>query len=240
MKFKITILLITFLLSCSNKKEDKFLSKFESVLGKENSELLDFLVDDFENYFLKNQYPHLNTENAYKQCLDDVKNGKTENWKSVSQNAIDKFNASKLRLEKYQFPDSVWVIKNRTFDKIESDSLMLLDINQPYLKARFKDLNPDGSFEYSYERNYEYSASEADFESAIKQQLNTPKFHSTGKYMQALMSIQDKGKLHKKLFETLESTVHIAPSMIASIFLDCEIDLNDELNRKLIVLELFY
>ena len=42
---------------------------------------------------------------------------KNENWKSISEKARNKFKSSDLRLEMYEFPDSVWILKNSTFDK---------------------------------------------------------------------------------------------------------------------------
>ena len=40
--------------------------EFEKTLGKENVETLNSLIRDFETKTLKNEYPNLNTENAYK------------------------------------------------------------------------------------------------------------------------------------------------------------------------------
>ncbi|WP_417371877.1 hypothetical protein [Gelidibacter japonicus] len=61
MKYSLLLILIlTF--GCSNQKDIK---EFEAVLGKENSETLTYLVNDFESDVLKRQYPNISTKEAY-------------------------------------------------------------------------------------------------------------------------------------------------------------------------------
>ena len=151
MKIIKIFILIALIISCSDKKSENKKSEFDKILGKENVATLDFLVSDFENDFLKRQYPNLDTENAYRQFLTELRDEKTENWKRISQKARDKFKSSDLRLEMYEFPDSVWVLKNSTFDKIEADSLVFLESSIPYVKSRFKYTNLDGTTEYTFQ-----------------------------------------------------------------------------------------
>ena len=153
MKFIKTFIIFILIISCSDKKTENNTSEFDKVIGKENIETLDLLVSDFENNFFKRQYPNLDTEKAYRQFLTELRDEKTENWKSISEKARNKFKASDLRLEMYEFPDSVWILKNSTFDKIESDSLNFLKSPFPYVKSRYKYTNPDGTIEYSYSRS---------------------------------------------------------------------------------------
>ena len=88
------ILLLTF--SCSNEKD---IAEFEKVLGKENSETLTYLVNDFESDFLKRQYPNLDTKNAYKQFLTELSKGETEYWKKISKSSREYLKECDLRLE---------------------------------------------------------------------------------------------------------------------------------------------
>ncbi|WP_445738558.1 hypothetical protein [Mariniflexile sp.] len=138
MKILKTFIFLALIISCAEKKTEENILEFDKVLGKENVVTLDFIVSDFENDFLKRQYPNLNTENAYRQFLTDLRDDKTKNWKRISEKAIEKFESSELRLQMYEFPDSVWILKNSSFDKIESDSVSFLNIPYPYIKSRFK------------------------------------------------------------------------------------------------------
>lgn len=88
------------LISCSDKKTEFKLSEFDKVLGAENVATLDFLTSDFEKDFLKRQYPNLNTENAYKEFLTDLRDGK-DDWLKISRKARERFEFSDLRLEMY-------------------------------------------------------------------------------------------------------------------------------------------
>ena len=46
--------------------------EFEKAIGKENVETLNSLIANFETKTLKNKYPNLKTENAYKEFLKDI------------------------------------------------------------------------------------------------------------------------------------------------------------------------
>lgn len=95
MKFINLIIILLLTLSCSNDKE---IAEFEKVLGKENSETLTYLVNDFESDFLKRQYPNLDTKKAYKQFLTELSKGQTEYWKKISESSREYLEKSNLRL----------------------------------------------------------------------------------------------------------------------------------------------
>ena len=240
MKILKTFILLFLIISCSDKKTKKNISEFDKVLGIENVATLDFLVSNFENDFLKRQYPNLDTENAYRQFLTELRDEKTENWKSISQKARDKFKTSDLRLEMYKFPDSVWILKNSTFDKIESDSLNFFESPFPYVKSRYKYTNPDGTIEYTYSRSSGENISEVDYDSIINREINSPDFNYIGKYLKALESIKDKSDFHKKFYKIKKDLGFVFSKQTAYEMLNNGIDLNDELNRKIIVLEFTY
>ena len=241
MKILISFIFLFLIISCSDKKAEKGISEFDKVLGIENVAMLDFLVSDFENDFLKRQYPNLDTENAYRQFLIELRDEKTENWKSISEKSRNKFKTSDLRLEMYEFPDSVWIIENSDFDKIESDSLEYIKHPVPYIKSRYKYTNPDGTIEYSYTRgNSSELTPNSNFDSIINLELNRPNFNYAGKYLQALSSIKDKGKFHKEFYEQKNRAGFLFPESTARVMLEYDVDLNDKLNKKIIVLELIY
>lgn len=240
-KIFIPFIYLLLVISCVDKKPEIQTSEFDNVLGKENVETLDYLVSEFENDFLKTQYPKLDSEKAYRQFLTDLRDGKTENWKGISQKAIDKFKSSDLRLEMYEFPDSVWIIENSAFDKVESDSLEYIKHPVPYIKSRYKYTNPDGTTEYSYSRgNSSELTPYSNFDSIIKLEMNRPNFNYVGKYLQALSSTKSKGEFHKEFYKTKKSAGFLFPESTARIMLKYDIDLTDKLNRKIIVLELAY
>ncbi|HLV39754.1 hypothetical protein [Xanthomarina sp.] len=230
---------IALIISCSDKKTADKISEFDKVLGKENVATLDFLVSDFENSFLKRQYPNLNTVNAYRQFLLQLRDRKTENLKTISQNAEKKFRLSKLILEIYKFPDSVWVLENSSFDKMESDSFPVMRNDFPYVKLRYKHINSDGSSDFTYSRKYGEIRPNSNFDSIINRELNTVKVNYTGKYYQALGEIKNKSKFHQEFYEKKISSGSLYP-MLADVMLLEKIDLNDKINRRIIVLELVY
>lgn len=240
MKILKAFILIALIISCSDKKTVDKISEFDKVLGEENIATLNFLVSDFENDFLKRQYSNLDTENAYRQFLTDLRDQESENWKSISQKTRDKFKSSDLMLEMYEFPDSVWILRNSTFDKIESDSLAFLESPIPYVKSRFKYTNPDETTEYTFSRSYGEIKPNSDFDSIINRELKTPRMNYVGKYMQALESVKNKSEFHKEFYEQRNSAGFLFPDAVARKMLYYNIDLNDRVNRKIIVLELAY
>ncbi len=131
------ILLLTF--SCSNEKD---ITEFEKILGKENSETLTYLVNDFESNFLKRQYPNLDTKKAYKQFLTELSKGETEYWNNFSKSSREYLKDSNLRLEIYSVPDSIWIER-------DPEKLTLSFSDVPMLKIKRKYLMPDGTFGYS-------------------------------------------------------------------------------------------
>ncbi len=233
------LLILLFLItSCSDKKSGSTTPEFDHVLGKENTETLNLLVSDFENDFLKRQYPHLNIENAYRQFLIDLSSRKTD-WENISEKARDKFASSDLRHEIYEFPDSVWILNNSSYDKIESDSVAFLENPNPYIKTRYKQTNPDGTTEYSFSRGGEIMP-DSDYDSIIHRELEIPRINYSGKYLKALESIKDKSDFHKMYFELKKDGQFLPPYQTAQAMLDYELDLNNDLNRKIIVLEFAY
>ncbi|AJR04831.1 hypothetical protein [Siansivirga zeaxanthinifaciens] len=233
MKFINLIIIALMTFSCSNESK---IAEFEKVLGKKNSQTLTFLVNDFENDFLKKQYPDSELNESYKKFLTDYKNGNLENWPPLPKKITEIFEASELKKEMYFHPDSVWILPNSTFDKVEEDSLIFLDVDRPYIKLRKKDLmysSPD-KIVYEYERHYVKIDSTTDRDSLINNVMNLRYVnYYNGKYRQATDYIRKFGGF----FERFSDRKNIFnKDQICELIL-AEADLNDELVRKLIVLE---
>jgi hypothetical protein len=239
--FKILIY-IFLVFSCKDIQTENNISEFDKLLGKDNVATLNFLVSNFENDFLKRQFPNLSIENAYKQFLIDFRDNKTKKWVCVSKNASNKFILSNLRLEIYNLPDSVWIIKDSTHDyKTECDSIDLNILKSyPYIKSRYKYKRQDNTVEYTYSNYFGEKITELNQDSILKQHKNRRNFNTTGKYMQALRSIKNKSQFHEKYYKQKESAGFLFPDLIAGAMLYEKIDLNDKINRKIIVLEFMY
>jgi hypothetical protein len=236
-KIFILLLLIT---NCSDKKAEKQLTEFDKILGKENSVTLTYLVSDFEKDFLKRQYPNLDTKSAYRNFLTELRDGKTDNWRKISEKSRERFKSSDLRLEMYRFPDSVWVLENSEMDKIEEDSLLFLHSPVPYLKSRYKYNNPDGPFEYTYSRTYGDIKLNADFDSIVESEMKKPEFNFIGKYLMAIESVKQNSDFLKEFYDVKNGFGHLIPELTAKVMLEYNVDLNNTLIRKIIVLELAY
>lgn len=232
---KIIILFLTFC-SCS---KDKYVTDFETTLGAENSQTLTELVEDFETDFLKRQYPKLKTENAYEKFLIELRDGKTSDWQKISKKGRENFKSSNLKYELYRYPDSVWIVKNSSFDKKE-DSLELLFNQTPYIKSRYKYQNADETIEYLYSRSYPNILPEMDFDSIVEMEMKTPEFNGIGKYIQALYQIKERDTFFKNFVDYKNAVGMTKPNIIAKVMLEEKVDLNDYLVKRIIVLETAY
>lgn len=229
--------IILFLISSCSEKQ---VSEFDKILGKENTETLTYLVSDFEKDFLKRQYPNLDTESAYRNFLTELRDGKTDNWRKISEKSRELFKSSDLILEMYRFPDSVWVLANSEMDKIEEDSLEFLHSPFPYIKSRYKYNNPDGTFEYAYSRGYGEIKPNADFDSIVKSEMKTPQFNYIGKYLMAIESVKYKSDFFKEFYRAKKNGGLYRASTTANVILEYKVDLTDPLIKKIIILEIVY
>ncbi|TXE13802.1 hypothetical protein ES692_17820 [Psychroserpens burtonensis] len=212
-----TILLLTF--SCSNKKD---IAEFEKVLGKENSETLTFLVNDFETDFLKKWYPTLNTEKAYKKFLADLESGKTDFLENISKESKEKFKQSDLRLEIYSYIDSVWVE------------------NEFLIKQRFEHKNSDGPVTYSIQTHSEFIPKHFDKDSLLLSQLNYRSLNYNGKYWKALDSIKERNDFIKEYYKFKIPMGFLHSETIANMVSNSELDFSDYFIKRIIVTDFVY
>ncbi len=227
----INLLLIGFLtMSCSNQKS---IAEFENVLGKENSETLTYLVQDFENDFLKSQFPNLETDKAYEQFLKELIDGNGRVWKDISQESRKLFANSTLKYEIYSVPDSVWIEKDK-------NKLTLSNSDIPMIKTKRKYLLPNGTFDYSIsESSFRYQEPVSE-DSIIEQHMNFVDVNYVGSYIRALNSIPNKSQFLKKYLDIRDAAGIVSPVIIANRMLESKVNFNDYFIRRLIVTEIAY
>lgn len=242
MRFFKYIIIFLLCLNCIDKNDSEAEKIFNQTLGIENTETLNKLVNDFENNYLKKKYPNITLSNAYKKFIEDVRDEKpiNKNIKLISAKSIDLFNSSKLRLEIYQFPDSVWIIKNSNFNKHEDSLSSIRPFPVPYLESRYKHQEIDGSYSNSYSRQSINKVANINFDSIIKAEYNKADFNSTGLYMKAFSRIKNDNKYYQELYDIKNDIGFVYRGLTARKMLYHSIDLNDKLNRKIVVLELAY
>ncbi len=217
------------IVSCSNEKQ---ISEFENVLGKENSRTLTYLVSDFENDFLKRNYPNLNTEQAYHKFLTELENNTTENWKKPSEQSRKRFDNSNLKLEIYSIPDSIWIEK-------DSEKMTLSNAG-PMIIIKRKSLKSNGTFGYSTsETSFNYSNS-VNEDSIINSRKKYVDINYLGKYRRALNSISKHHKFIEKHLYMTELAGILDPRLVAAEMLDKNVDFSDYFIKRLIVTEIAY
>ncbi|CAL2089802.1 conserved exported hypothetical protein [Tenacibaculum sp. 190524A05c] len=235
-KLKPTIIfIVSFLfLSCSKNKAT---SEFEQVLGKTNSITLSVLVENFENDFLLKQYPDLSVTESYKEFLIDYGKRKFKNKQFLSSKDSLAFINSDLEKEMYYHPDSVWILPNSTYDKVEEDSLLFIYTDKPYLKLRKKDLvsSSEEKIVYKYERHYGIIDNSETHQDSLINFVKNIRYtnYYDGRYRQALYHVEKYGGF----FERFSERKGIISKLKMSELVLNEADLSNALVRKIIVLE---
>jgi len=219
MKILKTLIVLFIIVSCSVKKTEYQITEFDKVLGAENSKTLNSLVSDFEKDILIKTYPNLNTEKAYKQFLIDVNENKLTFWNKISSENRKKFNDSKLKLEIYEYPDSVWIDGND-------------------IKSRFAFKNDDGTTDYGI--GFHSVNLKKNIDSLIEVKYKTPRMNYVGKYMQAINKIKDENDFLKAFYDVKETAGFIHPEIMAGIILKSKPDFSSPITKGLIVMEFGY
>jgi len=231
---KIICLLIVGVLtisSCSSKKGT--ITEFERVLGQENSETLTYLVQDFENDFLANEFPNLEIDEAYRQFILELRDGKNHVWRKISKNSKNLFSKSALRYEIYSVPDSVWI----EYDKNNlTSSLKVI----PVLKIRRKSLQQDGTFLYGVTESIFSYKEPINEDSIVKKYMNYVDVNFVGSYIRALNSIPNKSPFLKNYIESRNAAGLLSPIIIVNRMLSSNVDFNDYFIKRLIITEIAY
>ncbi|MDO7174205.1 hypothetical protein [Mariniflexile sp. AS56] len=224
--FKIFIILLL-ITSCSDKINENKITEFDKILGTENSKTLNSLVVEFENDFLKRQYPNLNIERAYLKFITEISEGEIEKFVGFSQKSRSLFDKSTLRPEIYCVPDSIWVDKNPWND------LTLL------VKIRTKCIKPDGTFESGIsEMPFDKKEISRDFIEEKRKNFVVSNYN--GKYIKALNSISDNSEFLKSFVKDRTNFGLIPSELVAKRILAYNVDITDYYVKRIIVMELAY
>ena len=225
--FRIYFLFILTLSNCANGQTEKQVSEFENILGKENLIVLKLLTADFEKDILKTTYPKLSIEKSYEKFLNDVKDSKVVFWNKVSPKSRDVFKKSDLRLEIYEFPDSVWIGKNgvesRYIFKNEDGTI---------------DRNSDGTINYGF--SLKSANLSKNLDSLIQKEYDTPRLKYSGKYLEAIRTIKSGNSFLEAFYEVKDNFGYISPSIMAGILIKNNPDFFNPITKELIVMEFGY
>ena len=212
----------------TNEQPNKTQIEFERILGNENSETLTYLVKDFEDDFLRNQYPNLELKEAYKKFLTELRDNKTDNWKKISEESINQFSKSNLKLEIFSYPDSVW---------IEKDTSKLILKSAPMIKRKYKYLANSGQFEYrTSESTFNYTKN-INQDSIIELHKTWRDINYVGKFWQALSVAGKDDEFIVKYLDMINAAGSIDPLIMSSEMLDSELDYSNYLIKRIIIIE---
>jgi hypothetical protein len=202
--------------------------EFEKTLGKENVETLNSLIKDFETKTLKNEYPNLKTENAYKEFLKDILK---YNY-SLLENRI--FPESKLKLNIYCVPDSTWVEERELSSGKKSEMI------KTKYKTKYKCLNPKGKVIYS-SSGYFYKDEKSETLKLVENQKDDVQINFNSIYLKALEEIPNKSKFVEFYLKNIKMTADpIHPFLMSHYILKNNIDINDYFTKRLIFINMFY
>lgn len=224
-------LLLCFIVVLTSCSKDPRIEKFEAVLGADNVETLNFMVTDFEDDFLKRQYPEMKTEAAYKQFLTELAAGKTEHWQKVSENARDRFAQSELRMQIYKVMDSVWLV---------NDSTVKIPVLGPALRKRMKFIDHKGQIDYTVSERSHLPEDLVSQEELNERYKNFVSSNAIGSYMRALQTIADSSDFVSEFYEVKNAAGILSTELIAEQMLKNEVDLNDYFIKRIIIAEIVY
>ena len=222
MKFIKIFLILLLISSCSNQKK---ITEFENILGYEESKTLTYLVEDFENNYLKKIYPNLKINKAYHSFLTDLeKNGGIPNPENISKENYEKYKNSKLRLQIYGKPDSIWIEKGKI----------------PTLKIKWKFLTKNEKFEFSLSESSPITLSNDNSDSIITRAKNRTEINHYGSYNEALKTTAEELKFIKEYIEHRDTFGDTNPSIFVNRLLTLKPNFTNYFIKRIIVLELIY
>lgn len=217
---KITLIILTFIISVSIYSQQ---IEFEKTLGKENVETLNSLIEDFETKTLKKEYPTLKTENAYKEFLQDILKNNSIKGKKI-------FPESKLKLNIYCVPDSIWIEKRKLSSGKEGDMI----------KTKYKCLNLDGEIIYTSSTSY-CCFEKSETLKLFEKQKEDVQVNMVGTYIEALEKVSNESEVIKSYLENIKMTADpISSYSMSEYLLKNDIDLNDYFIKRLIFINMIY
>jgi hypothetical protein len=229
MKMKKVIFILFTMISLSIYSQQ---IEFEKTLGKENVETLNSLIRDFETKTLKNEYPNLNTENAYKEFLKDILK---YNY-SILENEI--FPESKLKMHIYCVPDSTWIEEKELLARKKGE--MIKTKHKIEYKTKYKCLNPEEKVIYS-SKGYSYNSKKWKTLKLVENQKGDVQINVNSIYLKALEEIPNKSKFveyYLKNIKLIGDPIH--PFLMSNYIFKNNVDINDYFTKRLIFINMFY
>ncbi|TDS16527.1 hypothetical protein DFQ03_1008 [Maribacter caenipelagi] len=217
MKNLIAFILLLIVFSCSNREE---VLEFEKILGIENSQALTLMVSNFENEFLKTEYPNLTSEQAYERLLTDMRDNKFQSWNKLPKFDETDLKQSQLKFEINAYVDSVWIETNEN----------------PRIVWQYNFLGNNGTF---YKKDYWSSYNKnpsVNKDSIIEDRytwfvINYPE----GRYWKALSKTCQKDKFIMDYLNFSNSFGRIPFEIMASRMLSANLDYSDFFIKRIIV-----
>ena len=211
---------ITFIFSFSLFSQQ---NEFEKTLGKENTETLNSLIENFETETLKREYPELKTKIAYQEFLKDI-------LKTNSVKSRKVFPETKLKLNIYCVPDSIWVEERRLSSGKTGEMI----------KTKYKSLNTNGEFIYTSSISYCCNNKNETLKLLEKQKKDV-QINIIGSYIRALEKVSNQSEVIKSYLENIKMTAEpVRPYAMADYILKNNIDTNDYFIKRLIFINMVY
>ena len=139
MKHILIILILVFIFSCTQGKNDR-VNEFENSLGERETKYLNELVNDFDS-FLNKKYK--NEKFKFKKYLTEIsESNQPDIWK-IDKNKLEEIKKTNL-FAKYDsiYPDSVWY-DNNVFNVLYSDSDVGITNSIAFINKENKESNID-------------------------------------------------------------------------------------------------
>ncbi len=208
--------------SCSNSKQ---IEKFENILGSTNSKIISNAVIDFENQILKNQYPGLSLEQAYRKYLNDVEDNYNGDWKRISKRSKSEFDKNNFKYDFLRIADSVWIEQNNERKSVQT---------------KWKYLNTNGEFKYGFS---ESSLSKDELKNADSLIANREGYYDInlkGNYRKAFESISEENNFIAEYLEMTNNVGKLDPRFLAYKILESNVELNNYFIKRLIITDIAY
>ena len=217
LKLFIFLLLIV---SCSNKEQ---IAEFENILGKENSETLTSMVAEFENGFLRNKYPDLNSEQAYERLLTEMRDSKLQSWNKLPNFDKSRFENSQLKHEIYSYVDSVWIETNEGPKIVRQ--YRYLDIDTFRKRKSWTSYRPQDK---------------KNKDSLIQNFYTWTDLNYNGRFWVALKETCEKNRFITDYLNIANSAGPVQPEIMVDRMLDANLNYSDYFIKRIIVTGLSY
>ncbi len=217
--FFLIVISLLLMVSCSSLNSTKRIKIFEQALGNDNSKALSNFVDAFENEILKKKYPSLELDKAYAKLLSEepYSMGSMKLYDLLTDNSLEHFFRSQLWNEIYAPIDSIWIENSE-------------------LRSRYVYIGEDGK-KLVGETGHRFKKN-TNIDSLLRAESGICRFNNQGKYWQALNSVKNGIPFLEEFCSVKNNVGEITTSLFSDMVNRHNLDFNDYLARRIIVVEL--